>query len=80
MICRIDTLQAVVLVGYHPISVSTTTVEHIERIRRKPDGHYDREDVMSLVKEGQAVLYDEKAVRAIAQAAEFLIFGCPPAF
>jgi hypothetical protein len=35
---------------------------------------------MTLVNEGHAVLYDEKALRAIAQATEFLIFGCPPVF
>jgi hypothetical protein len=79
MICRVDTLEPVVLVGHHPISVFTTTAEDIGRIRRKPDGHYDREDVMTLVREGHAVMYDEKAVRAIGLASEFLIFGCPPA-
>jgi hypothetical protein len=78
MVCRIDTLEGVVLVSHHPISVFTTTAENIGRIRRKPDGHYDRGDVMGLVREGRAVLYDEKAVRAIAQAGEILIFGCPP--
>jgi hypothetical protein len=79
MVCRIDALEDVVLVSHHPISVFTTTAEHIDRIHRKPDGHYDREDVMTLVKEGHAGLYDEKAVRAIARASEFLIHGCPPA-
>lgn len=34
--------------------------------------------LMTLVKEGHAVLHDEKAVRAIAQAIEILIHGCPP--
>jgi hypothetical protein len=33
---------------------------------------------MTLVKDGHAVLYDEKAVRAIARATEILIHGCPP--
>ena len=82
MVCRVDRIDAregVVLVSHHPISVFTTTAEHIDRIHRKPDGHYDREDVMTLVREGYAVLYDEKAVRAIARASEFLIHGCPPA-
>jgi hypothetical protein len=78
MSCRINTLDGVVLVSHHPISVFTTTAEHIDRIQRKPDGHYDREDLMTLVKEGHAVLYDEKAVRAIAHATNILIFGCPP--
>jgi hypothetical protein len=76
--CRLDTREGVVLVSHHPISVFTTTAEHIDSIHRKPDGHYDREDLMSLVKKGHAVLYDEKAVRAIAQANEILIHGCPP--
>ena len=78
MICRVDFLEDVLLVGYHPPSVFTTTAEHIDRIHRKADGHYDREDVMTLVKQGHAVLYDEKAVRAIARATEYSIFGCPP--
>jgi hypothetical protein len=78
MVCRVDTREGAVLVSHHPISVFTTTAEHLDRIPRKPDGHYDRKDVMSLVMEGNAVLYDEKAVRAITQATEILIFGCPP--
>jgi hypothetical protein len=80
MICRVDTLrEAVVLVGHHPISVFTTTAEHIDRIHRTPDGHYDREDVMTLVKDGYAAPDDERPVHSIAQAAEILTFGCPPA-
>jgi len=79
MSCRIDTLEGVVLVSHHPISVFTTTADHIDRVQRKPDGHYDREDLMTLVKQGHAVHYDEKAVRAIAAAMKILIFGCPPA-
>jgi hypothetical protein len=71
-------LEGVVLVSHHPISVFTTTAEHIDRIERKPDGHYDREDLLTLVEEGHAVLYDENAVRAISQATEILIHGCPP--
>jgi hypothetical protein len=80
MSCRIDILGGgVVLVSHHPISVFTTTAGHLDRIQRKPDGHYDREDLMALVKEGHAVHYDETVVRAIAQANEFLIHGCPRA-
>jgi hypothetical protein len=78
MTCRIDTREGVVLVSHHPISVFTTTAEHLDRIHRKPDGHYDREDVMTLVKQGHAVLHDEKVVRAVLQANEILTFGCPP--
>jgi hypothetical protein len=77
MTCRIDFDGIVVLVSHHPISVFTTTDEDLKRIKRKPDGHYDREDVMTLVGAGAAVLYDEHAVRAIGRASEFLIFGCP---
>ncbi len=80
MSCRINFEDGVVLVSHHPISVFTTTAEDLDRIHRKPDGHYDREDLMTLVKEGRAVLYDENAVRAIARASEFLIHGCPPVF
>jgi hypothetical protein len=78
MTCRIDVLDGgVVLVSHNPISVITTTAEQIKTIKRKPDGHYDRADVVDLVKKGHAVQYDEHAVRAIARAAEFLIHGCP---
>jgi hypothetical protein len=68
----------VVLVSHHPISVFTTTAEHIDKLQKKPDGHYEREDLMTLVNDGHAVLYDEKAVRAIAHAWEVLMFGCHP--
>jgi hypothetical protein len=78
--CRVSVLgDRVVLVSRNPISVFTTTAEHIDRIERKPDGHYDREHLLALVEDGHAVLYDEDAVRAIAQATEVLIHGCPPA-
>lgn len=79
MSCRVDFEDGVVLVSHHPISVFATKAEHIDRIQRKPDGHYDRDDLLTLVEEGHAVLYNEDAVRAIARAAEFLIHGCPPA-
>jgi hypothetical protein len=78
MVCKVPTLEGVVLVSHHPVSVFTTTAEHIARLKQKPDGHYNREDLMTLVKDGYAVLYDEQAVRAIAQAIEILIHGCPP--
>lgn len=78
MICRIDILDGgAVLVGFHPVSVFTTTAEHLESIPRKPDGHYDRKDVEALVEKGHAQHYDEKAVRAVARASEYLIHGCP---
>ncbi len=78
MIRRIDSAQGVVLVSRHPVSVFTTTTDYIDSVKRKPDGHYDREDLIPLVKQGHAVLYDEKAVRAIAEAIPALIFGGPP--
>jgi hypothetical protein len=82
MVCRItrDSPEFAVLVSHHPtVSVFTTTAEDLNRIPRKPDGHYDRNEVMKLVRDGHAVHYDEKAVRAIALAGEIIIFGCPPA-
>ena len=79
MVCRIALDEGVVLVSHHPISVFTTTADHIERLKKKPDGHYDRKDLMTLVNQGHAVLYDETAVRAILAAGNNLIFGCPPA-
>lgn len=79
MTCRVSALgDRAVLVSHNPISVFATTDEHLDRIERKPDGHYDREDLLTLVEEGNAVLYDENAVRTIAQAIETLIHGCPP--
>jgi hypothetical protein len=82
MVCKVDGIgprEGVVLIGHHPISVFTTTTEHIDRLQKKPDGHYERKDLMTLVNDGHAVLYDEKAVRAIARACEALVFGCHPA-
>ena len=81
MVCAVTidraALADVVLVSHDPVSVFTTTAEHLDRILKKPDGHYNREDLMTLVKEGHAALYDEKVVRTIARANEFLIHGCP---
>ena len=81
MVCRIDRLDApglVVLVSHTPtVSVFTTTTEQLDRIPRKSDGHYDRDQVMKLVGEGRAVHYDKEAVRAIALANELIMFGCP---
>jgi hypothetical protein len=70
--------EFVVLVGHHPITVMTTTPKHLDRLTKKPDGHYNREDLLPLVKDGKAALYDEQAVRSIARAIGGLIFGCPP--
>ena len=78
MVCRVPGLESVVLVSHHPVSVFTTSTEHLHRLKKKPDGHYNREELMTLVKNGQAVVYDEGAVRAVSQAMEILIHGCPP--
>ena len=74
----LDAREPLVLVSHNPISVFTTTHEHIGRIQRKPDGHYDREDLMTLVKEGHAAYYDADMVRALSRAIESLVHGCPP--
>ena len=61
MVCRVDRINAredIVLVSHHPILVFTIKAEHLEKIQQKPDGHYNREDMMTLVTEGHAVLYD----------------------
>ena len=78
MICRVSDFEDVVLVGHEPVTVYVTAAIHADRLKRKPDGHYDRKELDGLVDEGHAVRYDEKAVRAIARAANYLIFGCPP--
>ena len=81
MVCKLDSFRSPVdgvLVSHHRISVFTTTAAHLDKIQKKPDGHYDQKDLIDLVKEGHAVLYDEKAVRAIAHATEVLMFGCHP--
>ncbi len=79
MICRIEYLDRVVLVGHNPPVVFATTASHIAHLRKKPDGHYDRAELMSLVETGNVVLYNEEAVRDILQALPVLVFGCPPA-
>ena len=78
MVCKIALDEGVVLVSHNPVSVFTSTADHINRLQKKPDGHYDRKDLMALVKQGHAVVYEEKAVRAILAAGVNLIFGCPP--
>jgi hypothetical protein len=64
MVCRAPYLEGelVVLVSHHPISVFTAKAEHLDKLKKKPDGHYNREDLVALVNKGQAVLYDENAV------------------
>jgi hypothetical protein len=79
VICRVDYLDRVVLVGHDPLVVFATTSSHIEHLQKKADGHYDREDLMALVDAGNAVLYDEKVVRDVMEACPFIVFGCPPA-
>jgi hypothetical protein len=67
-----------VLVSHKPtVAVFATTQEHLDRIGKKPDGHYEREHLQGLAEEGHAVHYDQDAVRDIAQAFEILLFGCP---
>jgi hypothetical protein len=81
MVCAAPFLEGaerVVLVSHHPISVFATTSQHLARLKKKPDGHYNRADLEALAKNGNAVHYDETAVRDISQAIEILIHGCPP--
>ena len=79
MVCRAPaTLERAVLVSHNPITVFTTTDDHLSRLKKKPDGHYNRDDLMALVKQGNAVMYDEKAVSAISSALWIIIHGCPP--
>jgi hypothetical protein len=75
--CRIDYLDRVLLVGHNPQTVFVTTAEHIKQIRRKPDGHYDKEDLIRLVEDGKAVLYSEEMVRDVVHALPYLVYGCP---
>ena len=49
MVCRAPFLKSVVLVSHNPVSVFSTTPEHIDRLKKKPDGHYNKEDLMKLV-------------------------------
>jgi hypothetical protein len=78
VICRAEYLDRVVLVGHNPPVVFATTASHIAHLRKKPDGHYDREDLMSLVETGNVVLYSEEAIRDILEALPLLVHGCPP--
>jgi len=78
MVCRAPALEGAVLVSHNPVTVFTTTDDHLARLKKKPDGHYNRDDMMALVKQGHAVMYDEKAVRAITAAFHIITWGCPP--
>ena len=77
MVCRADLLDSVVLVSHNPITVYKTTEEHLSRLKKKPDGHYNKEDMMALVKQGHAVMYDEETVKAVSTALRIIIWGCP---
>lgn len=78
MICIASLRDEVVLVSHKPIAVFATTSEQLRGIKKKPDGHYEREDLDDLVAKGGARKYDEEDVRTIVQALEGLIHGCPP--
>ena len=79
MVCAvIELAKEVVLVSPSHHHVFRTTPEHLKKLKKKPDGHYDREELMGLVKAAHAVHYDEIAVRTILNASWHLIHGCPP--
>jgi hypothetical protein len=59
MICKLSFLDRVVLVGHNPSVVFAATASQIAHLPTKPDGHYDRDKLMSLVEKGQVVLYNE---------------------
>jgi len=71
-------VEHVVLVGHNPITVFTTTDDYLSRLKKKPDGHYNREDLMTLVRQGHAAMHDERTVNAVLAALKVLIWGCPP--
>ena len=79
MICRVEFLDRVVLVGHNPTVVFATTASHIAHLQKNSDGHYGREELMSLVEAGTVTLYNEDAVRDILEALPLIVFGCPPA-
>jgi hypothetical protein len=78
VICRVDAFDPVVLIGHNPPSIFTTTKEHIDHLRRKEDGHYERADLDALVRDGHAVEYDEKALALIVRGIGGFIHGCGP--
>jgi hypothetical protein len=78
VICAAPYLDRVVLVGHNPPVVFATTASHMAYLRQKPDGHYDREELMALVEAGNAVLYDEQVLRDILEALPIIVHGCPP--
>ena len=65
------------LAGHNPPVVFGTTASHIGQLRKKPDGHYDRDELMALVEKGTVVLYGEEALRDILEALPLLVHGCP---
>jgi len=78
VICAVEYFDRVVMVGNNPPVVFATRASHIAHLRKKPDGHYDRDDLMSLVEEGKVVLYSEEVLRDILEALPLLVHGCPP--
>jgi hypothetical protein len=78
VICRVDYADRVLLVGHNPPVVFATTTGHIAHLPRKPDGHYNREDLLSLAESGGAVLYNEEMLRDILEALPISVHGCPP--
>ena len=78
MICIAEFLDRAVLVGHNPTVVFATTAEHVQHLRKKANGHYDRDELMALVEAGNAVLYSEEVVRDILEAIPHIVFGCPP--
>jgi hypothetical protein len=77
MICRIEFLDRVVLVGHNPPVVFATTAAHLAHQHKKPDGRYDRDELLSLAEKGQVTLYNEEVLRDVVEALPYLTFGCP---
>jgi hypothetical protein len=78
MICAADFTERAILVGHNPLEVFITTNEQLAAVKQKPDGHYERNDMLRLANGGDARHYDEEALLDIFRALPILIGGCPP--
>jgi hypothetical protein len=77
MICAIDHFDETILIRHDPPLAIVCQKSEIEHVPRKEDGHYAIEDLMPIVEAGNAVLYEEPALRTMLRVVEGLMFPCP---
>jgi hypothetical protein len=80
MICAVEFFdrERVVLVGHNPPVVFAVPASRLGQLRKKPDGHYDRDELIALAADGHAAHYNEEVLRDILDALPIIVHGCPP--